>query len=474
MTGFLRLMRAEWTKLRSVRSTVVCLVFAVGLVALTAAIGGSGSTTDANSSGPPHADSVQFAFQSLDGDGSITARLVSQQETGPDAKAGLLLRTAVEQNSPYAAIMVTAGYGVRWQGNFAPDVAGTVGKAPRWLRLTRSGGTVTGFESPDGKAWAQVGSVTLPDAPRAVAVGMFVASPPTGLKNVRRGPGATESGPDWTVSTAVFDSVAVVTATGAPVDGAWQNIDTSGPLPELPDTEITGSFTRDGDRFTLTGAGNLGLLPYGYGADSDVVRDSFSGIYLSAIAIAVLSVLFITSEFSRGVIRITFAINPRRGRVLAAKAAVLGLVAFVTGVFSAVVAFLISQPLLRDNGFRPPAYPDYSLTDWVVVRAVLGTGLILALFALFALAMGTLLRRGAGAITLAIGVLVFPFIIGAFLSLEAESWLRRLTPMAGLAVQQTMRRLDDVITPGPGLAVLASYVVVALGLAYWQLRRRDP
>ena len=62
------------------------------------------------------------------------------------------------------------------------------------------------------------------------------------------------------------------------------------------------------------------------------------------------------------------------------------------GVVAAVPAFLVSQPLLRANGYAPPAYPKVSLGDGPVVRAVLGTGLVLALLAVLALALGALLR----------------------------------------------------------------------------------
>ena len=108
--------------------------------------------------------------------------------------------------------------------------------------------------------------------------------------------------------------------------------------------------------------------------------------------------------------------------------------------------------------FEAPAYPAPSLTDGPVARAVLGTGLLLGLFAVLALALGTVLRRTAPTIALVVGLVVFPFLIGPFLSLDGEAWLRRLTPSAGLAIQQTRPRFDDYIDPWAGTAVLAAYV----------------
>ena len=130
------------------------------------------------------------------------------------------------------------------------------------------------------------------------------------------------------------------------------------------------------------------MLQPGDLADDDVVRDGLSGILIGFIALAVVAALFITTEFRRGIIRTTFTATPRRGRVLVAKAVVVAGVAFVTGIVAAVAAFLVGQPLLRDNGFVPPAYPTVSLWDGPVARAVVGTGLVLALFAVLALALG--------------------------------------------------------------------------------------
>ena len=290
---------------------------------------------------------------------------------------------------------------------------------------------------------------------------------------MRRSPTSSESSPDYTLSTAVFDSVSLAGADGEPVTGAWQHLDTNGPPRELPDDNVAGSYTEDAGRFTVSGAGDLGELPPGSGGDNDVVRDTLSGILVGFIAIAVMAALFITTEFRRAIIRTTFTATPRRGQVLAAKAVVVGALAFVTGVAAAVPAFLISQPLLRENGFAPPAYPELSLTDGPVARAVVGTGLVLALFAVLALCVGTLLRHSAATLTLVIAVVVLPFIIGPFLTLDGEAWLRRITPAAGLAIQQTRERFDDAIGPWPGLLVLCGWVAAAFAAAYVQLRKRD-
>jgi hypothetical protein len=483
--GFPRPLRAEWTKLRSLRSTWICVALTIGLTTLMAYLVGSGNTTEANDVEPQRVFAVQLVHQPLVGDGSIVARLAEQEETGPDAKAGLMITGPVRTTGPvdkptiaapdvvYAAIMIAPGRGVQWQTDFSSDASGSTGPGPRWLKLTRAGSGVTGFESPDGVAWTQVGTTDLAALPRTAEVGMFVTSPPTGVKTVRRSPTSTESSPDYTLSTAVFDSVGVAGPRGEAVIEPWRSLDTDGPPRELPDDLVAGSFSENDGRFTVSGAGDLGVLRPADLADDDVVRDSLGGILIGFIAIAVVAALFITAEFRRGIIRTTFTASPRRERVLVAKAVVVAGVAFVTGTVAAVAAFLVSQPLLRENGFVPPAYPRVSLWDPPVARAVVGTGLVLALLAVLALALGASLRHGAAAITLVIALVVLPFVIGPFLTLDGEAWLKRVTPVAGLAIQQTRDRFDDVIGPWPGMAVLAAWVALALVAAIVLLRRRD-
>jgi len=468
--GFGQLLRAEWTKLRSVRSTAWCLILAVGLMLLISMLGATGSTTDVNESGPNRVDLFHFVYQPLTGDGSVTAHVLTQQRTGPLARAGLMIKGGLEPGAPYASIAVTPARGVRMQANFEPDVAGTASGAPVWLRLTRTGNSITGYSSADGTTWREVGSATVATLPQKAQVGLFVTSPPTALRIVRQG-GNTETSSAFEPSTATFDSVDVAPVSPAPV-AAWSDLDVGKPGPRVDGTPATGSSSESGGTFTVTGAGDIGTLPPG--GDNDIVRDSLAGVLIGMIAIVVLGVVFMTSEYAKGLIRTTFTVSPRRGRVLAAKAVVLGLAVFTVGLFTALAALVLTRPIQRRNGFEAPAYPDPSLADPRVLRAVIGTALFLAVLALFALGVGTVLRRAAGAITLVIALVVVPSIIGAFLPMNTELWLNRTTPLAGLAMQQTRDRFDNAIGPWAGLGVLCAWAAVALGLAYWQLRRTDP
>ncbi len=83
----------------------------------------------------------------------------------PWAKAGIIITGSTRPGSAYAAMMVTGSHGVRMQYDYTGDIAGLAGSvsaaAPRWLRLTRSGDVITGYDSADGSHWTEVGTVTL-------------------------------------------------------------------------------------------------------------------------------------------------------------------------------------------------------------------------------------------------------------------------------------------------------------------------
>lgn len=469
MKGFLQVLHGEWTKFRSVRSTTLCLLAAVVVSVLLELLGSSAGSTDANEQ-PRYVDQAYFVHKPLAGDGSVVARVVSQQNSHEWAKAGLLVKAGVEPGAPYAAVMVTPDHGVRMEAMFDTELAGPADGAPRWLKLTRTGSSVTGYESADGADWREVGTMTVA-LPQNVEVGLFVASPPLYV-TVRTGSG-TSAGLSSTTGSAIFDDVSV-TGSQPPGDWSGQNISTL-PSKETGDIAI-GDLSRDGDTFTVTGSGDIsgyGVASWRSPGEDDVVMLSLFGVRVGMIAVIALGVLSMTAEYRTGLIRTTFAAGPRRGQVLAAKAVVLGGAVFVTGLVACVASFLLAQPGMRAGGYSPPAYPHVSLLDGESLRAVVGTAAFLALIALFSLGVAVIRRRTVGAIVFVIALVVVPQLVAPVISEDADIWMSRLTPIAGLAIQQTVDRAGQVIGPWQGLAVLCGYAVLALGLARWQLGRRD-
>jgi hypothetical protein len=472
--GFDRLVRAEWTKLRSLRSTWIVLALVLALMVTISILGAAGSRRDvaAIGNGPTVRDTLHFVYQPLAGDGTVVARVAAQTDSQEFARAGIMVRAGTTAGTPNASIAVTPVHGVRWQANFAADVPGGFGGAPRWLKLVRAGSTVTGYASSDGNSWTQVGSATVP-LPGTVQIGLFVTSPPK-VTTTRHGHNqAVEAEP--TTGQATFDRVAVQPATGQPAT-RWADTDISrlltGPGPHEPSLQAPGSSTLAGGVFTVTGSGDLGPAPVPQ-VDDDVIKQALNGVQVALIAVIALGVLCMTAEYRSGLVRTTFTASPRRGRVLAAKSVALALAIFPVGLLGGVLSYLIARPIQRHNGFGPPTFPDRSLLDGTVLRVVVGTALVLVAVALVALAAGTLLRRTAGAVVLVLAVVVVPEIVGPSLSFEAGQWVDRVTPVAGLAIQQTVHNFDTAISPWGGFAVLCGYVLVGLGLAAWLLSRRD-
>ncbi|MDG4860285.1 ABC transporter permease subunit [Streptomyces sp. T-3] len=490
--GFAQLLRAEWTKFRTVRRWGLTLLAAVLVTVFISYFTASSSSFQRDPAGrddgPPATDAqglqvrdgFYFVHQGLAGDGTLTTRVSGLTGENPKqapewAKAGIILKESAEPGAPYVALMVTEKHGVRLQTGFTGDEAGsaTPPSEPRWLRLTRDGATVTGYESADGKQWDKVGTARLDGAPKDVRAGLFVASP--GILKLQREFGMSAMGEQPSRSTAKFDQVALDAAgTGGP-GGSWQSTD-------VGESQAGGGrLERSGGTFTLTGSGDIAP-----GAnDMDPVNSGMSGSQLGLVLVAALGVLFITAEYRRGMIRTTLMASPRRPRVLAAKAVVIGTVVFLAGLVASVASFLISQPILRDNGHVRPYFHEFSLTDGPALRAVIGTAAVLALIAVLALGLGALLRHTAAAIATVVVLFVLPLILVSGLPLGLAQWLEQVTPVAGFAIQQTIPRYDQVASvclpetgcypqgPWTGLATLFAYAVGVLGLAMWRLRRRD-
>lgn len=137
-------------------------------------------------------DQFQYVYQSLPGDGTITARVTSLDNADPWSKAGVMVKQAAVAGRPYALLAVTPGNNMHFQYGFGNDAAAVPYRFPdAWVRLTRSGTTVVAYTSADGITWTTVGTTTLAGGP--VTIGLFTCA----------------HRPD-TMATATFDNVTVV------------------------------------------------------------------------------------------------------------------------------------------------------------------------------------------------------------------------------------------------------------------------
>jgi ABC-type transport system involved in multi-copper enzyme maturation permease subunit len=515
--SFWHLVRAEWTKFRTVRGWVIATL--VTIVAITAFVfvasnvssscvgPGGPSACPAQPTGPggvPVIDAFYFAHQPVTGSGTITAQLTSltgQVEVGqpgndapqmapglaPWSKAGIIIKASTSVGSVYAAMMVTGSNGVRMQWDYVNDTPG-LGKgaaaaggasasAPRWLRLVRDGGTITGYDSADGTHWSLVGTAALPGLTSTVQAGLFAA------------------GSFYDSNSCTYDSDFCTRATGVfrhiglswPATG-WTGTNVGGPDSGVP---APGTLRQDAGEVTVAGFGDIGpAAGNAYGGNGLSLQRALAGTFFGMIPLIVVAAMFITAEYRRRLIWVSLTAVPRRGRLLAAKAVVIGAVGFVAGLVAAALALAVGLPLLRRAG--PLAWPVSLLTE---ARMVAGTGALLAVAAVLALAIGTIMRRSASAVAIAIVVIIVPYMFsfGPLAGRQAQGsgpgggggWPLQITPAAALSVQQAVPQFHQLVAlyslnagyyplaPWAGLAVECAWAAVALALAFFLLRRRD-
>ena len=200
-------------------------------------------------------------------------------------------------------------------------------------------------------------------------------------------------------------------------------------------------------------------------ASFDPTHDCFIGLVLGQLLLGTLGVLTITTEFSSGMIRATFAAVPRRPLVLTAKAAVLGAVTLAAGEVSAFAAFLAGQASLT-----APA-PHAALGQPGVLRAVLIAGAYPALVALIGLGIGALIRHTAGAICALVGVLfVLPLL---FVSPSLQNTAQNFLPHPMANSLTAVKPLAHTLPTGLAFGLLCGYAAAAVAAGAWALAHRD-
>jgi len=173
----------------------------------------------------------------MPGDGTISAKITSQQNTDSWAKAGIMLRASTDPGSPYYAIFSTGGNGTIIQyrtaaGNSTSQLTGVTSGAPIYVEVVRSGNTYTAYTSTNGTNWTIYpgSAVTIPNLSGSILGGM-----------------ADTSHSQSVTSTTVFDNFTFTSASSSlPVP--WSDSDVGSPSP-------AGSASYSGGVFTVNGSG---------------------------------------------------------------------------------------------------------------------------------------------------------------------------------------------------------------------------
>lgn len=199
----------------------------------------------------------------------------------------------------------------------------------------------------------------------------------------------------------------------------------------------------------------------------DPTSFSLSGLFMAQLAVGVLGVLVVTSEYATGQIRATFGAAPQRLTVLAAKATTFTGVVLATGLVASFSAFFVGQAIFASKGL------DASITDPGVLRAVVGGALYLTGIGLLGVGVGSLLRRTAGATSALVALLFIVPLVTGFLPASFQETVGKYLPaQAGMAIFNVSPD-PRALSPWSGFAVLLAYGAITLAAGGAVLVRRD-
>jgi len=208
-------------------------------------------------------------------------------------------------------------------------------------------------------------------------------------------------------------------------------------------------------------------LPAAEHARFEPVSRSLAGIFLGQLVIGVLGVLVLSAEYSTGTIRATLSATPQRVTVLAVKAAVFAVVAFLISLVTCTVAFLVAQSIYDGH------HVGTTLTADGVPRVILGGALYLTVVGLLGMGLAAVLRHTAGAISTLFALLLVLPILARFLPSDWAADVDKYLPSNAGSVIFQVRPDAGSLAPWPGFALFTGYALLALAAGAVVLRRRD-
>ena len=178
----------------------------IGLVGAAGTAAGSAGSFTVDAAGADiwdSTDAFRFTYTALTGDGSIVSQVTTIENVHAWTKAGVMLRETLAPGSRHASMFVSPGKGLAFQrrrvtNGSSVHTSGGTGTAPRFVKLTRAGTSVTAFTSADGVSWTQVGNETIAMG-STIYAGIAVSSHVSGV-----------------LATATFGSTAITPAEPEP------------------------------------------------------------------------------------------------------------------------------------------------------------------------------------------------------------------------------------------------------------------
>jgi ABC-2 type transport system permease protein len=197
--------------------------------------------------------------------------------------------------------------------------------------------------------------------------------------------------------------------------------------------------------------------------DFDPTSTALIGVLFAACILGSLAVRAITSEYTSGMIRVTFTAIPGRRGVLLAKAAILAVMAFPVALATNVASFFIGRQILGTK------HIPMSLSQPGAAKAIVFGALAVSAVTVIGLGLGGIIRRTAGATTALLIAIMGSQIFGLALPAAARQYL----PGSALQAVTSAQRTAGLLSPGKGLAVMLAYALVAVSVASRLMAARD-
>ncbi|MGH9055757.1 MAG: ABC transporter permease subunit [Acidimicrobiales bacterium] len=239
----------------------------------------------------------------------------------------------------------------------------------------------------------------------------------------------------------------------------------------LPSTAITLGLTVVAG-LLVTGLVTNAALGHGPGFYNgfDPTQQALTGMIVAALTGGVFGALLITGEYSSGTIRTTLAATPRRPALLAAK---IGVAAAAMAIFCELlsfVSFFLGEAILSGGGA-----PSANLGSPGALRAVLLTGLFIALLALMSFGFGLIFRSTAGAIAAFVGVVfVLPLVMHGISEPDVRYVPTQILTNSIMAtVNQGPGGIIHDLSPAIGLLLMVLYAAIALAAGAVLFVKRD-
>jgi hypothetical protein len=199
--------------------------------------------------------------------------------------------------------------------------------------------------------------------------------------------------------------------------------------------------------------------------DFDSTAMALNGVALASLTLGVLGILAISGEYSSGTIRASLSATPNRLRFLLAKTAVVGVLALVVSEVLTFSCFFLGMDIIKGSSVHTA-----SLGQPGVLRAVVLSGVFLAMLAIFAVGIGVIVRHTAGAIATFVGVtLLLPVLLQ-----QVGNGASKFSPeiMLGNSVADVHQNAG-FFSPTTCCLVMFAYTAVTLVIGAILLTRRD-